>query len=98
MAAVSRAMLSSERRSLPGFFRATFLALFVGGITGGLIHGYSLAPETQGAIVGLCAFVADDILRALIALAGWFRDDPMRIVNVILNRRVDDKPEGGDGR
>lgn len=84
VAAASRAILSEDRRSLRGFFRATFLAIFVGGITGGLIQDYHFAPETQGAIVGLCAFVADDLLLAVVNLAAWIREDPTRVVTMIM--------------
>lgn len=90
LAAASRALLSEDRRSIKGFFRATFLAIFVGGITGGLIQNYSFSPETQGAMVGLCAFVADDILLGIISLVTWLREDPSRIINLILNRKTED--------
>lgn len=88
IAAISRSILNEERRSLRGFIRAVVLACFVGGLTSGLLQSYSLSPETQGAIVGVCAFVADDILLAVIALSSWLRQDPSRIINIILNRRT----------
>lgn len=90
VAAISRSILTPERRSLRGFFRATFLAIFVGSITSGILQSYDFTAETQGAIVGLCAFVADDILLAIVSLAGWFRQDPSRIINIVLNRRSGD--------
>lgn len=90
IAAISRSILSEDRRSLRGFFRATFLALFVGGITEGLLQGYTFSPETNGAIVGLCAFVADDILLAIVGALDWIRQDPGRLLNIILNRRSGD--------
>lgn len=89
LAAASRSILSEDRRSFKGFLRATLLAIFVGGITGGIVQSYNLSPQFQGSIVGLCAFVADDILLAVVSLAKWFRSDPSRIINVVLNRKVD---------
>lgn len=89
LAAACRAILSEDRRSLKGFLRATVLAVFVGGISGGFIQHYDFSPSMQGSIVGLCAFVADDILMGVIGLAKWFRANPARILDVILNRRVD---------
>lgn len=89
LAAASRLLVSTERRSIKDFLRATCLAVFVGGLTGGLIQPYSFSPETQGAIVGVCAFVADDILLGIISVATWLRKDPSRILNVILNRKID---------
>lgn len=89
VAAAARSILSEDRRSLKGFLRATLLAIFVGGLTAGLIQNYNLAAPMQGSIVGLCAFVADDILVAVISLAHWFRENPSRILDVILNRKID---------
>lgn len=89
MAAISRAILSPDRRSFKGFLRAVFLAVFVGSVTSGILQSYNLNPETQGAVVGLCAFVADDILLGIISLAGWIRQDPSRIINLVLNRKID---------
>lgn len=89
IAAASRTILTEERRSIKGFCRAVFLATFVGAIVGGIIHGYSLSPPLEGAIVGVCAFVADDLLLAVLALAGWFRKNPAAILNVVLGRKID---------
>lgn len=89
IAAACRSILSEDRRSIKGFLRATMLAIFVGGITSGIIQSYNFSAPMQGAIVGLCAFVADDILLGVISLARWFRSNPARIIDVILNRRVD---------
>lgn len=88
LAAISRAIFSQERRTIKGFFRASFLAIFVGGITAGLIQNYHFSPETQGAMVGLCAFVADDILLLVVNVAAWVSKDPTRIIDIILNRRA----------
>lgn len=87
LAAAARSVLSEDRRSLKGFFRAVVLAIFVGGITGGLVSNYNFSPAMQGSIVGLCSFVADDILLGVISLVAWFKADPSRIINVIFNRR-----------
>ncbi len=89
IAAAARSILSEDRRSIKGFLRATLLAIFIGGVTGGIVQGYHFSPEMQGSIVGLCAFVADDILLAVVNLAHWFRSDPSRIINIIFNRKVD---------
>ncbi len=86
LAATCRLFVSPEKRSLKDFLRATVLAVFVGGLTGGIVQGYNLSPETQGAIVGVCAFVADDILLGMISVAAWLRENPARLLNIILNR------------
>lgn len=89
IAAASRSILSEDRRSLKGFFRAALLAVFVGGVAGAITTNYGFSPSMQGAVVGLCAFVADDILLGVVNLAIWFRTNPARIIDLIFNRKID---------
>lgn len=76
LAAASRSILSEDRRSLRGFLRGFILAIFVGGVTGALVHDSGFSAPTQGGIVGISAFVADDILLLVINIAAHLRDNP----------------------
>ena len=87
LAAASRSILSEDRRSLSGFIRGFILAVFVGGIVGALIQDYDFSPATQGGIVGISAFVADDILLLIIAISGHLRKNPKMIVDFVLRRK-----------
>ena len=87
LAAVSRSILSEDRRSISGFIRGFTLAVFVGGIVGAIISDSSFSPPTQGAIVGIAAFIADDILLLIINIAKHFRENPKDVINWILRKK-----------
>lgn len=86
LAATSRSILSEDRRSLAGFIRGFILAVFTGGIVGALIQDYDFSAATQGGIVGISAFVADDILLLIIALSRTIRNNPKIIMNYLFRR------------
>ena len=87
LAAASRSIMSEDRRSFTGFLRGLILAVFVGCIVGLLIQDLKLSPETQGGVVGLAGFVADDLLMVVIAISKKLRDDPSAIIDWIFRRR-----------
>lgn len=87
LAAASRSVLSEDRRSLAGFVRGLMLALFVGGIVGSFIQDSSFSEPAQGGIVGLSAFVADDILLLVIGIAAHLRKNPKTIIDFVLRRK-----------
>lgn len=86
IAAASRTIMSEDRRTIRAFLRGLLLATFVGGIVGALIHDYTFSDETKGGIVGVCAFVADDILQLLINLSLHLRNHPRDIVKFFLRK------------
>ena len=87
LAAASRSIISEDRRSFKGFVRGLVLAVFVGGVVGALIQDVSFSPATQGGIVGVAAFVADDLLILLISVTTHLRNNPTAIVDFIFRRR-----------
>lgn len=87
LAAASRSIMSEDRRSFTGFLRGLILAVFVGCVVGLLINDFNLSPETQGGIVGLAGFVADDLLVLVINTTRKLRDDPAALIDFILRRR-----------
>lgn len=90
MATISRSILSEDRRTLAGFFRGLVLALFVGFIVGSLIQDYNFSPSTQGGIVGVCAFVADDLLLIVLSVTTKLRNNPRIIIDYITGRAGQD--------
>ena len=87
LAAASRSILSEDRRSIGGFLRGFVLAVFVGVIVGMGIQDYELSHATQGAIVGICSFVADDILMLVISVASNVAKNPKLILDIILRKK-----------
>lgn len=88
MAAASRSILSEDKRSISGFLRGLVLAGFVGTVVGLFIQDYQLSATMQSAIVGVCAFVADDLLLILLAVSGKLRSNPRIIIDYFLNRKA----------
>lgn len=86
LAAASRTILSEDRRSITGFLRGLVLAIFVGAVVGFGIQDYHFSPATQGMVVGISAFVADDILLIILSLSRTFRNKPEKILDWILRR------------
>lgn len=91
-AAASRTMMSPDKRTISAFMRGLVLALFAGGVVGALIQDSGFSPGVQGGIVGICAFVADDLLQLLINVSGKLRDNPGWVINYLLRRG------GGSGK
>ncbi|MCA9340741.1 MAG: hypothetical protein KDA17_07540 [Candidatus Saccharibacteria bacterium] len=87
LAAASRTILSEDRRTFGGFIRGLVLAGFVGIMAGLIIQDYAFSPATQGAIVGVAAFIADDILILVLGVAEKLRDNPGLIIDFIIRRR-----------
>lgn len=87
LAAASRTMLSEDRRTFTGYIRAIILALFVGSITGLLIQDYNLSAATEGGIVGVAAFIADDILIFIVRVAKMLSDNPRIIIDVLFRKK-----------
>lgn len=86
LAAASRSILSEDRRSIAGFMRGLVLAGFVGTVVGLLTNDMKFSPPTQGGIVGIAAFVADDILLFVINASRLLRDDPRIMIDWVLRR------------
>lgn len=85
MAAASRMILSEEKRSFSSFARGTALAVFAGGVVGSLIQDQGFSPAFQGGVVGLVAFVADDLLMLVLNVTRTLRNNPEKIIDRILD-------------
>jgi hypothetical protein len=85
-AAASRTMMSPDKRTIGAFVRGLVLALFAGGVIGALIQDSGFSPGVQGGIVGICAFVADDLLQLTINISTKLRENPSILIDYILRR------------
>ena len=87
IATISRTILSPDRRTLSAFLRGLFLAIFVGMMVAMGTSEIALSDSTRGAIVGVCAFVTDDILLGVIKLGELIRKDPIALFRKIFLRK-----------
>lgn len=89
LAAASRSILTEDRRCFWCFVRGLVLAGFVGTMAGLLIQDYNFTVPTQGGIVGIAAFIADDLLMILLGCARKLRDKPTILIDYFLKRGGD---------
>lgn len=60
-----------------GWTQGLASAVVVAMLVGLGIHDTGLSPTSQAAVIGLCAFIASDLLEGLLKLAALLRTDPM---------------------
>lgn len=77
LAGMSRTIVSEEQRTIGGYVRAIIVAGFVGFVATQLLDDMNFGEGTKGAIVGVSAFIANDILRALLVIGASLADDPI---------------------
>lgn len=66
LAAISRSLLSEDRRTFAGFLRGLVFAAFVSVMVGGVIQNYHLDDGMKNLFIGVAAFGSEDILMLII--------------------------------
>ncbi len=85
LAIAARALLSTERATWLGITRTVVVGLFVGAVTNLYLADSNLLTDgARGAVVGVAAVLAEDLLMALLRVARRFREEPLLIVNWLL--------------
>lgn len=87
LAAISRSIVSEDRRTFAAFMRGLVLAVFVAWMVGGVADATELSEGWKRACIGGSAFVADDILLFIINLTRKLRDDPSAVIDWIFRRK-----------
>lgn len=82
-----RLIVSKEHATPLGFIRGGVVACSVAVLVGGLLDDYGYEGNVKFALVGIAAFVADDILVGLLRLSALLRDNPREVLDIILRRR-----------
>lgn len=82
----ARLIMSRRKVSIPEFLRGIFIASFVGSLVAIGLNETQLSEGIRGAIVGLSAFLADDVLMACISVATTFRKDPFIFIGFFMPR------------
>lgn len=82
-----RIIVSREHATPTGFIRGGVLACFVAVLVGGLLDDYGYEGNLKFALIGIAAFVADDILVGILRLSALLRDNPREVLDIILRRR-----------
>lgn len=77
----------SDKKSILIFLRGVIISCFAGAMMALALQDYEMGEGMKGAIVGVSAFCADEVLAVLITMAKHIKDDPMRWVRDYLNSR-----------
>lgn len=86
LAIVARALLSTERATWLGISRTVVVGLFVGACTNLYLADANLLTDgARGAVVGVAAVLAEDLLLALLRVGRRFRDEPFVVVDLLLS-------------
>lgn len=85
LGAISRTVLTEDRRSFIGFTRGLACAVFVTFIVSGFIDDYHFSDGTHNMIVGVSAFLADDILLLTINLMKLVMANPAGALDWVIN-------------
>lgn len=77
---VAKGIIQAKHGSLGNWVRGITSSVIVGIAIGWWLHDSGLGVSTQAALISICAYVADDVLLGLIAIAGMFSRDPPSFV------------------
>lgn len=85
LAIAARALLSTEKATVLGLARNVVVGLFVGAVVNlYLADTLWLTDGQRGAVVGVAAVVAEDVVLFLMRLARRLREDPLAVFNWLL--------------
>lgn len=80
-----RFVFSNNRLTVLGLCRGVLVGIFVGSVVNlYLVNLPDLPPETRGAIVGVAAILAEDIILFLLHLGAELRQNPNDVVRFFL--------------
>jgi hypothetical protein len=81
---IMRGIIQQKHGSIGAFFRGIVASIFVAVIVSwGLADG-ALSPTTRATIIGVCSFIADDILLGLMSLGSLMGRDPLGFFSRLL--------------
>lgn len=82
---IARGVIQQKHGSLGAFIRGITSSVVVAVLVGWGIHETSLSLTTQMAFVGVCAYLADDVLMGLLVIGRLFREDPGSFISRTLD-------------
>lgn len=83
LAVGARLMLSPERITFYGASRGLVLGVFVGVCANSWLLTSSFSHGERGAIVGICAILAEDLIYALLLLGKRLRRNPEKLLDIL---------------
>ncbi len=82
---LARGIIQEKHGGWANFCRGAIASITVAVIAGLGLEGSDLSISKQAAVIGVCAYVADDVLLGLIAVARLFSTDPLGFLREIVS-------------
>lgn len=79
----ARLSVSPERITLPGVVRGLVLGVFVGCVTNAWLLNSTMSHGERGALVGICAVIAEDLVFAMLLIGKRIRKNPDAFLNLL---------------
>lgn len=95
---IARGIIQQKHGSVLGFVRGILASIFVAVmVSWGLVNS-GLSLNTQAMIIGVCSFIADDILLGLVSLSTLLGSDPFGFFSRLIAayRGAATPPKDGD--
>lgn len=83
-ASVTRFVMDKEHKTIGRFFSGVIIAGFVGFLASQTLQGVVMHEGLRSALIGVFAFVAPELLTALLALGNRFVKDPFSFIITII--------------
>lgn len=80
LAGTARFLMLPKGQSALAYVRGILMAVLVAWIVAAATDGYGMNENYRVAAIGVCSFMADDLLRGLLALGEEFRKDPFGFI------------------
>ena len=85
MGALVRFMVLPRKDSYGALIRAIMIAIFVSLMVNELAKTYELSESNTVIVIGISALLADDIVQALLKLGKALAEDPLGVVEKLIN-------------
>jgi len=80
LAGTARFLMMPKGQSALVYLRGIIMAVLVAWIVAAATDGYGMNENYRVAVIGVCSFMADDLLRGLLLIGEKFRDDPLGFI------------------
>lgn len=85
IAGIFSGIIQKKHGSFGGFIRGVLASVFVGVLAGWGLADTDLSLNTRSMVIGICSFIADDILLGLMSLATLLGRDPFGFFSRVLS-------------
>lgn len=82
---IARTVIHEKHSNVMTFIRGIIASMVVAVLVGWSISNIGLSMTIQMAIVGICSYLADDVLLGLLVIGSLFRENPGSFLSKLLD-------------